>query len=431
MAFESTRDLKQLALNHAGELSDGTSGYDADAVRYINSAYAGVLAGGSEFGIDTSDSWSWAKAKNPIIIDLQPAYDSGTVTLTNGSLNGVYSVAPTLSHKDWFLKLESVDDYMRIRTHNANGTSFQLDRPFTGSTGSYNFRSIKLDYELSDDYIVVDDLNNKLDFVESGSSVLTASLTHGVYSASNFASHLQTQLNAVGSVTYLVTFNSITRKFNIAQGGVSFSMMFSSGPNSFSSCDALMGYEKRDYTGALSYDSAIPLNAIQRLIAPFTMYQNRNSYLTSPKDSGKIFGTDYNTMLMQYPISQMNELVPEKFCKVQERSNGIVTVRFSSYPHEAMRVEIEHIPKVTQLQDNNSSIPSIPQSFREYLVYASCYYICLDKNDSNADKFGALAKAKLEALKNDERAQVAKSANNYARVIPRQQYSNNKRYYRL
>ena len=46
--FLSTKDLVDGALNRAGELSDGTSDFDDEALKYVNSTYYSVVAGGME-----------------------------------------------------------------------------------------------------------------------------------------------------------------------------------------------------------------------------------------------------------------------------------------------------------------------------------------------------------------------------------------------
>lgn len=59
-------------------------------------------------------------------------------------------------------------------------------------------------------------VNNILDFYENSGAVLRqAVISPGTYSGLELATELQTQMNAVGSNTYTVTYSSITKKLSI------------------------------------------------------------------------------------------------------------------------------------------------------------------------------------------------------------------------
>ena len=173
--FRNTADLVDQILEEAGELSDGTSAYEADALRYANRLHQSIITGGTEFGIDIDKPFQWAKSRRPLILELKPKYDTGSVSLTNGSVDGTFSAAPTISLKGYHLKLDSRTEYMEIASHTAGATAFELDFPFLGDTESgLAYKAIKVDYDLIPSYIVIDGTNDKLDFEETTSTTLTA-----------------------------------------------------------------------------------------------------------------------------------------------------------------------------------------------------------------------------------------------------------------
>ncbi len=65
---------------------------------------------------------------------------------------------------------------------------------------------------------------NKIYISEDGGGTLTATLTVNNYNGSQFATEIQTQLNAAGALTYTVTYNSQTFKlsFTVVGGDVKF-----------------------------------------------------------------------------------------------------------------------------------------------------------------------------------------------------------------
>lgn len=435
--LRTTTDLKNEVLRKAGEPTDGTSAFATRAVAYLNEVYQGLVSGGNEFGIDIDEPWVWAKSSKPIILTLEPALSTGTVTLTLGSTNGTFSSAPTDSQEGRYLKIEARDEYFRIRSHSAGGTAFEIDQPYTEASGTFNYKSIKLDYTLTDDYIIVDDTNDKINFSENTTTELTATLTQGVYSVSDYATEVKTQLDTAGAETYTVTFDSLTRKFTLLQGGSStFDLFFATGTNVARSASGTLGFDVVNSTGAKSYSSIYPLNGIQRLVRPMTTYRDQDvnvfffeglegffrrriGGIGTGDGFGKIYGVGNNTMLRDYPLTQLPEGVPDRFAEIGYDENGLITVRFNRYPKEKTRVEIDYIPIIRDLQDNVASVPLVPKSFRPYLVFAASYYLLIDKSDNKAATFFSLAQAKLKALVNATRERTSITGNNYGRIIPR------------
>lgn len=420
MSFlKNTVELKNEVLSICGELTDGSSLFENLAIESLDNLYQGLLGGGNEFGIEVAEPWVWAQSKRPIVISLVPAF-SGAATITQDSNLGTFSLAPTYSLQGRYFRVESRADIYRIANHTAGDTAFTLDQPYLDDGGNLNYMAFKLDYELVDDTIIIDSSNNKLDFREASLTDLTATITVGTYTPTTLCAEIKTQLEASGSNTYTVTFDSLNRKFTISSSGLFFELSFSEGENILISISGILGYDIEDQTGALTYTSEYSLNGILRLTKPITMYREAPTYWSSPRDVGKIFMIDDNTFLREYPLNRLTQDVPDKFCPVEITPDGLWKARFnSSVLDKPVRAEVNFIPVTRSLMDNVASIPLVPGNYSKYLVYGASYYILMEKSDNKAQVYYDLAKAKLLALVNDNRKNASIAGNNFGKLIPR------------
>lgn len=147
--LRTTQDLLVDALRKAGEKTDGTSQYAGDALEYMNTNYKNILTGATMFELSLGEPWAWAKARYPLIIQLEVPYSAGSVALTLGSTAGLFSAPPAASMANRLLKLVSRPDYIRIASHTAGAPDFVIDAPYMDETitGS-GFLAHKLDYEI-------------------------------------------------------------------------------------------------------------------------------------------------------------------------------------------------------------------------------------------------------------------------------------------
>lgn len=416
--LRTTADLKDQVLLKCGELTNGTSDYDSDALNYLNEAYQGLIAGSNEFDVDAGEPWVWAKAEKPILLLLRAPFETGTVTLTNGSKSVTFSDAPTYDCYNCYLKVDGYSEYYQIKYQ--SGTAATLDMDWLGTTGSHNFLVIKLEYELADDVIVITDANNKLDFTDSTGGSFTATITEGVYSPTTLATEIDTRMTAAsGTNSYTVSFDTVTRKFNIEQGSSPFGLSFGTGTNYLKSIAKSIGYDPKNQSGSTSYEATVPLNGIVRLMAPMVAYKDGELATLAAEDSGKIFGIEYNTLIKQFPLTYLSEQMPTNFAVCNQLDNGLMTVRFNSYPGEDTRVEVPYIAEQPDLQDTEASVPLVPRSFRTFLVYAASYFIMVDKSDNKAELMANMAVRKLKALVQFNRKDNKLSGRWYGRLIPR------------
>lgn len=416
--FSSTKDIKKSVLSRCGELIDGTSSYDSSGkvIEYINSIHHAIISGGNEFDVTVNESWPWARAKRPIILQLQAPYQTGTVNLTRDSVSGTFSDAPTLSLEGWFLWVAGRSDVYRIVKHAAGGTTFQLDSVFMQNSTGAAFVCVQLEYDLVNDYFIVDTSNNKLDFKETSvGSIVTATLTTGNYSAAALATHVGSVMTSasLNASTYTCAFNTATRKFSISTSGSFLSLLFDTGGNVTISPADLLGFNVYDYTAATSYTSENVANGISRICDVSVIYEGITH-------NGQINMIEFESMLREYPLQSFQSGVPDRVCVVQRKPNGIVTVRFNRYPLvDNMRAEINIINIPRDLKDSDNSIPLLPRDYRSILDFGATYFLMLDKVDDRAQAYFNLAQVKIKGLVNAYRKESSGGSEFFGKTVPR------------
>lgn len=152
--LDSTSDIKKQVLKNCGELTDGNSQYDQDGtvLAYIWDAYLKVLGAASPYDVDVGEPWSWAKSTYPLILQLNPKYDTGGITLTKGSTAGVFSSVPAASlgsFANWYIKVDGLPEFPRIATHTAGTANFTLDANYNNDDqAAVAFKVFPLDYSV-------------------------------------------------------------------------------------------------------------------------------------------------------------------------------------------------------------------------------------------------------------------------------------------
>jgi hypothetical protein len=419
--FRNSQDLKKLVLRNLGELEDGTSPFDTIALDMLNQVYTSVLNGGNEFEVEVDEDWDWNRADQPIILELQPKQNTGTLAVTNGSEAGTFSAGPTPSLEGWFLRLIGKDEIFRIVTHVAGGTAFELDAPYPDDTeATASFEAYKLDYDLVAPRIIIDSSNNKIDFEETTSTELTATLTAGSYSPADLATEIDTQLTSAGASAFTVSYDTLTRKFTIASdragGGGIFTLLYGTGTNALISASSPLGFDVEDLADAASHESVYALSGIIRLVQPLRVYK-RNAAIGVT--SGSIHGIDALSLQRDYPMNRIREGVPSHFAVIDEDADGKLKIRFDRYPEEATRAEVEHTPVPRDLKDSVNSIPRLPRKFIDILVNGASYHLALHMEDGKSQSFFQLARQKLLAMQEQHRRALMRAGDYFGSVIPR------------
>lgn len=143
----STQDCVKGALQRVGELTDGSSPLHQLAVKYVDRVHKDVIKGNSVFSPETRDPWTWARQTGNFQI---PAfYQTGTASLVQGSVNGTFSIAPTISLQGYFFVVTNTLTYYKIATHSANSASFTLDMALIETGGlTLGFKALPLILDL-------------------------------------------------------------------------------------------------------------------------------------------------------------------------------------------------------------------------------------------------------------------------------------------
>lgn len=130
----STADCVKGALQRAGEVTDGTSPYHQLAVKYVSQVQRDIIKGNSIFAPENREPWSWARQS--ATFQIPALYNTGTVSLTQGSASGTFSSAPSLSLAGRFFQVTNQRTWYKIKTHTVSSTAFTLDSTYLESTNT-------------------------------------------------------------------------------------------------------------------------------------------------------------------------------------------------------------------------------------------------------------------------------------------------------
>lgn len=416
--FRTSADLLDSILRRAGEPTSGTSDLENDALEYLNRIHHTIIAGGNEFDMDVDEPWIWARSTSPMLLELQPAYSTGTVSLTQGSEAGTFSSGPAASLEGWHLRIDGRDAVYKIAQHTAASTAFELDGAYAESTGAtLTYKAFKLDYELVPSHIVVNSRNNKVDFIKASPTILTATLTAGTYTPAQYISHVATAITTAASGPAITgSYSAITRKFTLTSdlaGPTIFTLACATGTNQAVSAHRDLGFDDENQASAATYTSQYALGGVSRLIEPIRIFGRTDKY-------GNVDSVDPITMQKRYPLPTVEEGFPDKFTKIEEGPDGRIVVRFNRYVKDKTRIEVEFIPVPRDIKDNSASVPKVPRKWSEVLEYGAAAYLLLDKEDNKAQSYMVLAKAKLKAMQSQNRAELQNTSHDFGAVIPRE-----------
>lgn len=419
--FRTTADIVDSVLSRSGEVSNGNSKFEARALEFVNRIHRTIIIGGSEFNIEVDEVWAWARAQKPMIIELKPKYNTGSITLTKGSEAGTFSDAPSSSLAGWHLQVSGRDGVFKIASHSAAATAFELDGAYDSDSGaSLTFQAFKLDYELVPSYLIIDSESNRLEFQKAVGVTLTATLTEGAYTPSQLATHAAAAMTtAAAGPTITGSYDSITKKFTFISNGAgatTFIPQFASGSNAYRSAHRLLGFDDEDLAASLTQTSTYILGGIGRLIEPMTIYRG----MWDGADDGQLYGIDKLRFQKDYPLLRVQQGVPDRFCKIIEKADGTIIVRLNKYVETETRLEVDFIPVPRDLKDNASSIPLIPRKFIEILEYGAASDLTFEKSDDRTVGYANKAGLKLQAMVNQNRAELFRIGERFGQVVARE-----------
>lgn len=147
MPLVSGRDLKQDVLFRASENITGSSGWDSKVLDYLNRVYNALAMGSSEYLPEHVSDWWWMREKASLI--LEPIYQEGSVSVTQGNASIVFSDTIIADKTGWKFKVDDHPDIFTLSAHGAGNTTAVLDTVYTGPTGSKSYKLMKDTYTTS------------------------------------------------------------------------------------------------------------------------------------------------------------------------------------------------------------------------------------------------------------------------------------------
>lgn len=448
--FRTTADILDGVLARCGEITSdmnqGTSQWRTRALLYLNQIHHNIVMGGCELNVEVDEPWIWARSPFPLIIRANTGITNGTCALTYGSLAGTFSAAPTdptganISVQGWHLRPTGAPEIYKITQHTSGSTSFTLDAPFPQATNaSLNFWLFQIDYDLIGQSLTIDQTNNKLDFVESGTTLVTATLTMGSYTPAGLATQVATALNAATTVsnTYTVTYNAVSRLFTVTSNLSGVGSIFTMRPTATNAQDSgwlTLGFDMLDQSAAASYTGTYPLFSIVRFTQAARIYYGGSTLMGDA--TGQVSLLDPVAFDRSFPLLDIRAGAPEQFCVIRDRNDGMLTVRFNRYPMntgnvQSMRIEFEYIPTPIDLQDSAASVPLIPRKFIRILEYGAAFYLLKDKSDAKAQDYLQIAQEALASMIKVNRKELEKAGRNFGDIIARMDLMPGKRRRRL
>lgn len=152
--YTTGADLMADILFRGGEATNGTSDFDAEALRLLNRAYREMYMGGSAFAADVQENWLWLRKDPPGVLILDQVVNAGTVSVTKNSATATLSVSPAASMAGRFFKVDDQPDVFRVSAHTAGTDTLTLDSVYTQTTNTAaSYKLMKLEYTLASDVL--------------------------------------------------------------------------------------------------------------------------------------------------------------------------------------------------------------------------------------------------------------------------------------
>lgn len=146
MPYENTRQLKEDVLFRASEALGGPSGWESRVIDYLNRNYREVSTGASAFLPEFVDDWWWMREASYFM--LEPAYQVGSIEVTQNSDVAILSVPPQFDVTGWKLRVrgQQVPDIFEVVSGAAAQAAIQIDAPYTGTSTTCQFYLMKVNY---------------------------------------------------------------------------------------------------------------------------------------------------------------------------------------------------------------------------------------------------------------------------------------------
>ncbi len=381
---KSTHELKTEVLAKCSELVDGTSKYDAIVTDYLNNANLLVMAGGNEFVPELSKPWPWAVVKQPFILQLFPAIQTITVSLTGGLAAFTLSAIPTdpwgnnVSLVNWFLKVANRPEWFRVTAHVSGTTTGTIESLYTDQTGAGMACVIaKLEYDIT-----------------PTDGVFRLGGPMRVDRAQDFKGDEESKI-------YFADKEAMLREFpmNLIRTGT---------PTQFCKVSESEGVVTVRFNKYIVDTTAITKVEVPYIKRPDILLDTPTPAFTAGltiATPGVFTGSDMGGLAEADPFvlattgALPTGLTPgttyyvKNLVAATQSFSAAATAGGSAIATTGTQSGI-----ITVTPGQAKTYPLIPAEFRDVLVYVASYWVCLDKNDDRAEKYLGLAQAKGKAL---------------------------------
>lgn len=199
--------------------------------------------------------------------------------------------------------------------------------------------------------ITITEDNYKIDFDE-GSGELTAELDFGTYTPTEFASEIETQLNATGTFTYTVAFSRTTRKLTITASS-SMTFNFLTGSNAVESAFTTMGYSlAADVTGTSFVAGSVccsvysPQYILQAYIPVENMIEQLHATVNETVDGRQEIITYGDMAMMKCNITFITNITQPSSGPIVNNSNGVADA-LAFLQWIAKKNKVEFMPSIS------------------------------------------------------------------------------------
>lgn len=162
-----------------------------------------------------------------------------------------------------------------------------------------------------------------------------------------------------------------------------------------------------------------------RLVAPMRVYRNSG---WGSRDDYKIYAADLDAIEEAYPLSLIEQGVPDLYAHIGETTQATKRIRFNrcgggqGSTTTVYRIEYEYLIIPTALTNpGTAELPLLPYEYRHILADFLLAYLFGVKNDDRAGAAAQIAQRGLQGMARENRYKTTTATRNSFRVQPRRQ----------
>lgn len=338
----------------------GTEGTEPDNGPLLKALFGTVAARSTErdtvaastvsvINVDSGEGAEFQRGDALLIKDgtngysIRPVHSVSTDALTLGfDLSNAPATGVNLGKSVTYIPQDTGHDTLSLHMYWGDGGLYQaisgarvLTCDITADAGQLINSNFSLEgINFYNNPIYIEATDTYIDFTEDGPTTLAATVTSKVYpDPEALASAIQTSMNAIGSQTYTVVYNSTganAGKFTFTSAGSLFSLLWNTGANTANTIADKIGFSSAaDSTGALTYTSD---NAVSWAAPDSGSITYDEQVPISAKNQEVFFGDDSSDITCLMPSTVSINITNEKavindICAISGQAGSLVTGR--------------------------------------------------------------------------------------------------------